>query len=176
MKTIDSYSRLKDAKIKINGNQLVIKYDEIFRVYDNFGIEQFRRRTEKLENYYEDKQTGEIIVNKPDVFENYIENYYVWRTNDFDSNGNYIIARRIKNYTFPQYALNISGESIKDTDVCSIRFETLDEDIKKIPFGGHYYGFDKELFFKYFQKEATIDDIHGNLKTKKSHIPNNIIV
>ena len=152
------------------------KYDEIFRVYDDNGCEQFRRRTKKMENYYEDKQTGEIMINKPSVFENYVENYYVWRTNDFDSNGNYIITRKIKCYTYPQYALGLSDQSMRNTDVCSIRYETLDDDVKEIPFGGHYYGFDKDIFFKYFQKNATMDDIYENVKSKKYKAPNDIFL
>ena len=59
-----------------------ITHKQVFQVFDKKGVEQFKRITFKADNYQEDKKTGEITLNEPDIMENYTENYYIYRADD----------------------------------------------------------------------------------------------
>lgn len=135
------------------------KYSETFRVFNKDGIEQFRRVTTTLDNYYENKKTGEITLHDPDLMENYKENLYIWRLD-----GKYVVERRIKEYIYPDGTYSFID--LKNSDDCLMRYEPIGEDTKELPNCGHFYGFDKDLFFKYFQKDSTITDIMNDVYSK----------
>lgn len=151
-----------------------IKFEEVFRVYNLEGFEQFRKETKRQVNYYEDKITGEIITYEPSDFENYSESLYIWRVTSSDLEKDYVLTRNIKNKIYPQINLENIYDSTKKSDDCQIRYEYLDKDVKELPFGGHYYGFDSDLFFKFFQNKSTIGEIYENVRQKKYHMPNDI--
>jgi len=138
---------------------------ETFSFYDKNKSEQFRKEIEKVENYYEDKTTGKRTLHFPCVFENYKEVCYKTRID-----GNYILKRIIKTYEYSEEDFENSGIKKEDKDICYLRLDVANSDTKDIPYGGNYYGFDKELYFNYFQKEATVNDILENVKQKKYHI------
>lgn len=141
-----------------------IKHKEEFRVFNKDGIEIFKRKKEKHDNYYEDKETGKITLHEPDIFENYTETNYIWRVDD-----KYVIKRNMKDYIYP------NGTSafidIRNSDDCFIRYQLIDSNVKEIPDCGEFYGIDKEIFFNYFQKKSTIDDVVNNFYSKKYYRP-----
>lgn len=132
---------------------------EEFRVYDKKGYEQFRRITRKEDNYYEDKETGMIVLHEPCILENYKEDTYIWRTND-----NHCIKRNKLEYKYPNHTKAFIDLDYKD--YCYLRAGVISEDQKDLQLGGNFYGFDKELFFNYFQNKATIEDIKQNVRSK----------
>ena len=141
--------------------------EEICKVYDKTGLEKFRRETIQLRNYYALKDTGEVTIHEPDINENYTENYYKWRVDE-----KYILERHTKKYIYPEGTETFIN--IKNSDSFLLRYEGIDSHIKDIPYWGHYYGIDSEIVFKYFQKEADMNDIINNFKSKKYIIKNHI--
>lgn len=143
------------------------KSEEICKVYDKTGIENFRRKTIKVRNYYVDKETGKVTIHEPDINENYTENYYKWRADE-----KYVLERYTKKYIYPEGTEAFI--SIKNSDYFLLRYQLIDSSIKDIPYWGHYYGVDSDVVFKYFQKEASIDDVIDNFCSKKYTIKNHI--
>lgn len=133
---------------------------KVFRLFDKRGVEQFRRETEKKDNFYEDKQTGCITLSEPDIFENYIQNEYLWRIDD-----THVLKRKKRVYAYPDGTKAFID--LKNEDYCYIRYELLDTKGKEIPMSGRYFGVDKDIFFQYFQKKATMEDIIDNFHSKK---------
>ena len=68
----------------------------------------------------------------------------------------------------------ITRVDIKNSDNCYIRYKKIDSLVKEIPDYGNYYGIDNEVFFKYFQSEATLGDIIDNFHSKGHVIRNGI--
>lgn len=132
---------------------------DVFKVFNKNGIEQFRRVTTRLDNFDEDKESGDIILHKPDIMENYTENRYIWRLD-----GKYVVERIIKEYNFQDGTHSFID--LKNSDDCLMRYEPIGEDTKELPNCGHFYGFDKDIFFKYFQKDSTITDIMNDVYSK----------
>lgn len=141
--------------------------EEICKVYDKKGVENFNRKTIKERNYYVDKKTGEITIHEPDIMENYTENYYKWRTDE-----NYILERHNIKYIYPEGTKAFID--IKNYDSFFLRYEMIEPNNKDIPDWGHYYGIDSDVAFKYFQKEANIDDVIDNFYSKKYNIKHSI--
>lgn len=136
-----------------------MKTKTTFKFFDKSGVERFRRTSTEVDNYSKDKSTGEITRKEPDIMENYTEHCYQWRLE-----GKYILQRRIKKYFYPDGTKAFID--IKSSDDCHVRYKTVDELTKEIPDYGEYYGIDKEVFFKYFQGDATFDDVIQNFRSK----------
>ena len=136
---------------------------EVFKVLDRRGVEQFRRVTFKLDNYYEDKKTGEITLYEPDIMENYTKNSYMWRVN-----GKYVLKRNVKKYIYPDGTPSFID--INNSDDCYIGYQLIDSNDKELPNYGEFYGIDKEVFFNYFQKKSNINDVVDNFHSKKYKI------
>ena len=132
---------------------------EEFRVYDKKGFEQFRRTTRIEDNYFKDKDTGLVVLHEPNVFENYKEDTYLWRINK-----NYCIERYKKEYKYPNHTKAFID--LEYQDQCLLRDELLNDDDRDLKVGGNFYGFDKNIFYDYFQNEATIEDIKQNVRSK----------
>ena len=141
-----------------------IDEEKVTRLLDKDGYELFNRTIKKRDNYKENKISHQITLNEPDVMENYNETEYKWRTYD-----NHVLVRTIKNYLY------LDGTKafidLKNTDYCSLRSKKIDDKTKELPFGGHYYGFDKELFFAYNQGTVGIEAIKENVYSKKYSMP-----
>lgn len=150
-----------DVGTEISNN---ITEEKITRLLDKVGYELFNRTITKKENYKENLYDHQIIFNEPDVMENYTETEYKWRTSD-----NHILVRNIKKYLYPDGTKAFID--LKNSDHCSLRSEKIDAETKELPFGGHYYGFDKELFFAYKQGNADIDAIKENVRSKNYSMP-----
>ena len=131
---------------------------EEFRLYDKKGYEQFRKTTRKEDNYYEDKETGLIVLHEPDIFENYKEDTYLWRKNN-----KYCLERYKKEYKYPNHTKAFIDLDYED--YCCLKKELINEE-KELPTNGTFYGFDKEIFFDYFQNKSTIEDIKQNVRSK----------
>lgn len=143
-----------------------IVHNELFKVYTRDGLEQFRRTTEKVDNYYEDKKTGEVTLCEPDIMENYTSNTYMWRVD-----GKYVLERKIKKYVYPDGTKSFID--IHNEDHCLIRYGLIKKDTKELPDFGEFYGVDNDVFLNYFQKKSTINDIVNNFHSKKyvrSHV------
>lgn len=174
-----TYKNYKDSIVikvreeSLENYDLVDKYSynsknkEICKVYDKTGIEKFRRETIKVDNYFVHKKTGEVTIHKPDIMENYTENIYKWRVNE-----NYILERHNKKYIYPDGTKAFI--SIKNSDDFFIRYQLVSSDSKDIPYGGNYYGIDTDIVLKYFQREASINDVIDNFNSKKYIISNSI--
>lgn len=137
-----------------------LEFREIFKLYTKDGIESFRRETIKLENYYQNKETKKIKLHEPNVMENYTESIYLWRKDK-----NYILKRRAKKYVYPDKTKAFID--LENSDNFYIRYDKVDSSIKEIPNNGEYYGIDSNIVFKYFQNEASIEDIITNFNSKK---------
>lgn len=145
-----------------------ISYKQIFRVFDKKGIEQFRRVTFKVDNYQEDMETGVITLNEPDIMENYAENYYIYRADE-----RYVLKRVVKKYVYPDGTSSFIN--IRNCDDCFIRYGLIDKESKELPNYGEFYGVDSEIFFNYFQKKSTINDVVDNFHSKKYRRITNIL-
>ncbi len=141
-----------------------IEEEKVTRLLNKDGYELFNRTIRKKDNYKENKNNHQITLNEPDVMENYTETEYKWRTSD-----NHILVRTIKKYLYPDGTKAFID--LENTDHCSLRSEKIDSETKELPFGGHYYGFDKELFFAYNQGTADIDAIKENVRSKNYSMP-----
>lgn len=137
-----------------------ITHKETFKVFDRDGVEQFRRLKVKVDNYYEDKKTGEITLHDPDIMENYTENTYMWR-----ANGKYILKRIVREHVYPDGTPVFIN--IKNSDDCFIRYQLTNANNKEIPDCGEFFGVDREVFFNYFQRKSTINDVVENFHSKK---------
>lgn len=141
-------------------NSYDVMSKEIFKVYDKNAVEQFRRVTVRLDDYYENKQTGERVLHDANNMKNYISNHYIWRLND-----RYIIKRNTKQYVHPEES-KITRD-VKDTDDCLVRFHKIDRTSKEMPDTGDFYGIDNEAFFSYLRKKSTVSDDSSDLPKKK---------
>lgn len=150
--------------INNNINSVNITTNELIKVYNKKGYENYKRRTTTKENYQENDIDGSRKLNEPDVMENYTEVNYYWRTKD-----NHVISRCIKTYKYPDGTKAFID--LRNTDETYMRFEKLDEDEKELTTGGYFYGFDKELFIKYKNDEVTTEDIKKNIYQKGYKIP-----
>lgn len=153
--------RIYDIGAEFSNN---IEEEKVTRLIDKDGHEQFNRTIKKRDNYKENKMDHQITLNEPDVMENYTETEYKWRTSD-----NHILTRTIKKYLYPDGTKAFID--LNNTDHCSLRFEKIDDETKELPFGGHYYGFDKELFFAYKQGNVGIEAIKENVYSKNYSMP-----
>lgn len=151
----------KEIKIYPNDKFLFnnITEKKVTRLFDKYGYELFNRTTTKEDNYSENTENHKTTLNVPDIMENYTEIEYKWRTND-DS----ILTRHIKNYVYPDGTKAFID--LKNSDYCYLRDEKVNHDTKKIPFGGNYCGFDKDLFFQYQQGNIKIQKIVENVNSK----------
>lgn len=143
-----------------------IKTEEVFRIFDKDGFEQFDRVTTKDDTYYEDKTTGKKTLCEPNYNKNYVECEYSYRIDN-----EYILKRNVRNYAYPDGTKAFID--INSSDHSYIRYELIPKDTKEIPHYGNYYGIDKEIFFNYFQNKATIDDVIDNFHSKKYYIHHN---
>ncbi len=148
------------------GEEFSINIEEktVTRLLDKEGCELFNRSVTKKDNYKENKISHEITLNEPDVMENYTETEYKWRTSD-----NHVLSRNVKKYLYPDGTKAFID--LKNTDYCYLRSEKIDNETKELPFGGHYYGFDKELFFEYKQGTADMEAIKENVYSKNYRMP-----
>lgn len=137
---------------------------KVTRLYNSNNYETFNRTIKIKDNYKRIKKTGHIVMNPPDIMENYTETEYQWRAEN-----NCVLKRTIKKYTYPDGTKAFID--IKNEDNCFLRYEKLKEKEKELPTYGHYYGFDKELFNAYNARQATMDDIVENVHSKKYHMP-----
>lgn len=156
----------KEKQIYDLGDELSnnIEEENVTRLLDKEGYELFNRTVKKRDNYKENKTSHQITLNEPDVMENYTETEYKWRTSD-----NHVLVRTIKKYLYPDGTKAFID--LKNTDYCSLRSEKIDDETKELPFGGHYYGFDKELFFAYKQGTVDIEAIKENVYSKHYSMP-----
>ena len=163
---IIKYSKVETNSYPINTktNSLNITTTETIKVFDKYGYENYNRKLTKKENYYESTIDGSRKLREPDVMENYTETNYYWRTDD-----NYVISRCIKKYVYPDGTKAFID--LKNSDDSYMRFEKLDENDKKLDLSGYFYGFDKDLFIKYKNNEATTKDIRRNVYQKGYKIP-----
>lgn len=150
-----------DVGTEISNN---ITEEKVTRLFDKDGYELFNRSITKKDNYKENIYDHQIVLNEPDVMENYTETEYKWRTYD-----NHVLVRTIKNYLYPDGTKAFID--LKNSDHCSLRSEKIDFETKELPFGGHYYGFDKELFFAYKQGTVGIEAIKENVYSKNYSMP-----
>lgn len=139
----------------------------IFKYFDKQGVEQFRRTSVEVSNYIKDAETWKITPKEPDIMENYTEHCYQWRIEN-----DHVLQRRVRNYLYPDGTKAFID--IKNSDNCYIRYKKIDSLVKEIPDYGNYYGIDNEVFFKYFQSEATLGDIIDNFHSKGHVIRNGI--
>lgn len=153
--------RIYDIDTDFSNN---IEEEKVTRLLDKDGYELFNRTVKKRDNYKENKNDHQIVLNEPDVMENYTETEYKWRTFD-----NHILTRTIKKYLYPDGTKAFID--LKNTDYCSLRSDKIDNETKELPFGGHYYGFDKELFFAYKQGTVDIEAIKENVYSKHYSMP-----
>lgn len=137
-----------------------ITHEEVFKLYNKKGVEYFRRITFKVDNYYENKKTGKITLHEPDIMENYTENCYMYRVDQ-----RHILKRIVRENIYPN--ATPAFMEISNSDNCFIRYELINRDSKEIPDCGEFYGIDKEVFFNYFKKKSTIDDVVDNFHSKK---------
>jgi len=153
--------RIYDIGEELSNN---IEEEKVTRLLDKDGYELYNRTIIKKDNYKENKISHQITLNEPSVMENYTETEYKWRTSD-----NHVLTRAIKKYLYPDGTKAFID--LKNTDYCSLRSEKIDNVTKELPFGGHYYGFDKELFFAYKQGTADIEAIKENIYSKNYYMP-----
>ncbi len=158
---VDKEVRTYDIGLEFSHN---IDEKKVTRLFDKDGFEIFNRIIAKKDNYKENKNTHAITINEPDTMENYTETEYKWRTND-----NHILTRTIKKYLYPDGTKAFIN--LKNADYCCLRSEKINAMDKEIPFGGHYYGFDKDLFFAYKHGDIEIDEVKKNVYSKHCSIP-----
>lgn len=121
-----------------------------FHTFNAEGIEIWRLEETNQDNYYQDKKTKEQIMPSPDCFENYTEKEYSFRAEDK------IIKRVIKQYYLPEcpdITKNRNGYLIG---------ENHHPTNKRLPKGGEYIFFPKELFASYKLGECSINDLWEN--------------
>lgn len=161
---ISTYENVFMGKKNKDYNSRNVKTITSMHIYNQNGRETFRYDTEEHDNYFVHKKTGEVILHKPDVFENYLEQEYRFR----EDNGN-IIRRRRKEYIYPDDSDN---GHIKNEDHYYIGRDVTPKD-NDIPFGGYFYGFDANLYKEYKQGKCDIDKIwnhEGVKELRKSRI------
>ena len=138
----------------IERNKSII-YNEIKTVetnehYNSDGFQTFSEVNTYHEEFTSDVVTGEKTLFESTPFSNYKESVMTWR-----SSYDYIIKRENKEYlNIPQN--NISG--IYNSDSCLMGVN-IDPTAKKIPNGGIFSSFPKEMFDKLVNGECTILDI-----------------
>lgn len=157
----DKETRTYDIGTEFSHN---IEKKKTTRLFDKNGYEIFNRTITTKDNYKENKTTHAITLNEPDTMENYTETEYKWRTND-----NHILTRTIKKYLYPDGTKAFID--LKNTDHCCLRSEKISSIEKELPFGGYYYGFDKNLFFAYKQGNIGINEIKENIYSKNYSMP-----
>lgn len=158
------YIKIKNTTTSRYGGNLVDKKQiDTFKLYDKKGIEQYRKDSFKQDSFYEN-ENKELIRIEPNGIDNYKEDSYIWRVEE-----NKILKRTIKKYSYPE---EIKKEySIEDKDFCYIRLQETDRTDIDIPDYGCFYGIDKDVLFKYFQKEVPFEEIIKNFESKKYRIP-----
>lgn len=158
------YVKIEKEDINIYEVDDILKKDvvhsELFKVYTRDGLEQFRRTTEKVDNYYENKKTGEVTLCDPDIMENYTDNTYMWRVDE-----KYVLERKIKKYIYPDGTKSFID--LHNEEHCLLRYKLIKKDTKELPDFGEFYGVDNDVFLKYFQKKSTINDIVDDFHSKK---------
>lgn len=153
-----TYENVFMGKTNKDYNSRNVKTITSMHIYNQNGRETFRYDTEEHDNYFIHKKTGEVILHKPYVFENYLEQVYRFR----EDNGN-IIRRRRKEYIYPDGSDN---GHIKNEDQYYIGRDVTPKD-NDIPFGGYFYGFDASLYKEYKQGKCDIDSIWNNEGVKE---------
>lgn len=151
------------------GNYIIDKTQKsTYKIYDKKGIEQYRKDTFKHDSYYID-ETNTLMRCEPNGIDNYKEESYIWRVEN-----NKILKRVIKQYTYPEELK--TKHHIHDTDYCYVRLQEIERNNKNIPDYGCYYGIDKEIFFKYFQKEIPFEEVMKNFESKKYILNSGIVI
>lgn len=155
-----TYENVLYGKKNRHYNSRNIKTLKEIHVYNQQERETFQYIEERHDNYFINKETGEVILHEPDVFENYVEKKYRFRDQD-----GYIIQRVKKEYIHPEASPR--GEN---TDQY---FIGADINLKgnEMPFGGHFYGFDASVYKEYKQGKCDIEKVwdSGPKRLMKSH-------
>lgn len=128
--------------------------EEEFIIYDEDGNEQYLKETFITDNYIE--ENGNIKRKEPRLLENISMKHYIWITED-----NCAIKRRIVKYKYPDEVKKKEG--IEDVDKCY--FITPPINIEKL-LENNNEEMDKDMFFKYFQKEITTKEIMERIRKK----------
>lgn len=124
------------------------KYQIVIESYNENGIQESRYIKETHDNYCIMNKTGEKILQYAGAFGNYTEKELTYREEN-----NIILIRGIKKYV-PSELKNRS----RDKDYFLIG-KNIDSNSKKLPIGGNFIWYDKELHEKYLNHEVSIDEV-----------------
>lgn len=123
--------------------------------FDKNGIEKFMYEETTKDNYFLNKKTHEKELHEPNCFENYVEKESTFRAKDK------IIRKTTKIFKYPE-----DGEFIRNEDFYLVG-KNVNPTSKKLPLGGEFIFFPKELFTEYKVGSCDIDTIWKNRgKTK----------
>ena len=128
--------------------------EEKFILYDKNGNEKYLKEIFSTDNYIE--LNGVLKRREPRLLENISMKNYVWITEDKNA-----IKRRIVKYKYPDDVKKEKG--IEDVDKCyfissPINIDRLLENNKE--------EIEKDIYFKYFQKEITAKEIIERIRKK----------
>ena len=160
------YHNVKNGQIDLTSDSHNIKSQKEINVFEKDGVQSFRYNETNAENYFLDKNTNEKTLHAPSPFENYIEKEYTWRATNKT-----LLKKIFKKYTYSE----TDDISIHNTDAYLIGRNIAPEG-KKLPFGGSFTWFDKELYQKYLNGECTVSDIwenQGDTYQQKLSLPKN---
>lgn len=128
--------------------------EEEFVLYDQNDNEKYIKETFSTDNYIEEE--GKLRRREPRLLENVTTNNYVWITEDKNA-----IKRYTVKYKYPDDVKKEKG--IEDVDKCyfissPINIDKLLENNKE--------EIEKDIYFKYFQKEITVKEIIERIRKK----------
>lgn len=117
--------------------------------FDENGYENFNYEMEKHDNYYINLTTGDKALHEPSPFENYTDSTYIWRAPKES-----IIQKQKKQYIYSEEV----DSFIHNIDSFLLA-HNVDPMGQRLPSGGRFVWFDKELYQEYVRGNCDIDKL-----------------